>query len=112
MLYRILTENKPDTIMKLCSIVTGRFKDFIVTFVDGYRQGEATSIVIFEIDSDCDVGLVRNLAADIREANQQECVIVQVILNTFTYRIAGDINGEPQQKQRTDDYKFKKGLAP
>lgn len=80
--------------MKLCSIVTGKFKSFTVIKADGYWQGKPESSVIFEIDSDCDVGLVRNLAADIREINQQECVMVQVISNTFTYMVSGGINGD------------------
>lgn len=109
MLYRILTEHKASTIKKLCSIVAGRFKSFTVIYGDGYWRGNPEKTVIFEIDSECDTGLVRNLAADIREVNQQECVMVQVVSNTFTYMVSGDINGEPPKRK---EVRFQKGLAP
>lgn len=107
MLYRIITENKPETIDKLRSIVNGRFKNFTTIYANGYYESEYKPIVIFEIDSDCDVGLVRNVAADIRDINQQETVMLQVILNTFTYMVGSTGQDKPRQ-----EHEFKKGLAP
>ena len=93
MLYRISIEQKSNNMEKLCSLVTGKFKRFTVMYTNEYYQDKRKPLIVFEIDSDCDIGLVRNLAADIREANQQECVMVQAI-NSVRYMITEGINGE------------------
>lgn len=87
MLYRIFTEYKPNTIQKLYSIVSGQFPGFTIIHATGYWQGKTEPSIIFEIESDCDVGLLRNLVADIKETNQQERVMLQVITSCVRYMI-------------------------
>lgn len=87
MLYRITTQHKSATIETLCSIVSGQFKNFTLLYAHGYHQNLAELNVIFEIDSDCDVGLMRNVAADMKKANGQTDMILQVITNCVRYVI-------------------------
>jgi len=78
MLYRILTEDKNRE--TITGIVSAAFDGFTLIPATGYWKGKPESSLIIEIDSfgDSDAGpKVLRLAEDIRQANNQQAVLVQ-----------------------------------
>lgn len=82
MLYRIITEFKPETNWHLHNIVAGIFPaGFTVTYGDGIYNGHTEQVTIFEIATPVkEDEKIRRLAHDICAANSQECVMVQKLL--------------------------------
>ena len=77
-LYRILTEDKDrEKVIQLVSEVSG---GFTLIEAQGYWKGVAEKSIVIEIDNDdiTDVD-IKELAEKIRHANNQECVLVQVM---------------------------------
>ena len=77
MLYRILTEDKPN----LASLASRYLDGFTILYGTGYWRGVAEDSAIIEVDT-VDEHKVLALASDIREYNHQEAVLVQRIEST------------------------------
>jgi hypothetical protein len=80
MLYRIFTENKNlETVEK---IVSRHFTGFTILKADGYwKLIKEGSLIIEVTDPKIKREAVNKLAAEIKEANTQEAVLVQEIKN-------------------------------
>ena len=76
MLYRILTEsiNHPEIV----SIVSARFPGFTMIVGHGYWKGCYEQCLIIEIVTD-DIVAVEAIAFNIKQANNQESVLIQEI---------------------------------
>lgn len=79
MLYRIYTENKPETKQGCIDIVSAQFDGFTVFEGIGYWQGKAENCLVFEVDTNYDIGTVRIVAQAIKEYNEQECVLIECL---------------------------------
>jgi hypothetical protein len=72
-LYHIFTEDKPGVI----EAVAQAFPGFSVTYCDGYWQGSREKCMVIAIlGSALDYAVVARLALRIKEAGQQESVLV------------------------------------
>ena len=79
MLYRILTEK---TKINLTPILEKYYDGYTVLNAKGYWKGVPEKSIVIEIVTHGNEDTnIRNLAVDIRNANKQECVLVQRIKN-------------------------------
>lgn len=80
MLYRIYTEDKNPE--KIEAIVSHRFPGFTLSKAEGFwRFQKENSLIIEVVIEEKDDPLISDLAREIKEANEQESVLIQRIAN-------------------------------
>jgi hypothetical protein len=82
MLYRIFTEDVQENHDKLTELITQFYEGFTIVRAAGYWRLQPENSLIIEIITVDEDAKVKALAAAIRDANNQECVLVQRIENS------------------------------
>jgi truncated hemoglobin YjbI len=81
MLYRIFTEDVKENHDKLTELITQFYEGFTILKGQGYWRLQPENSLVIEIVTIDEDAKVKTLAAAIRDANNQECVLVQKIEN-------------------------------
>ena len=79
MLYRIFTENKNQEGIE--EIVNKYYPGYTIIKSEGYSRLQKENSLIIEIVTEDDNAKIDKIAKDLKEANKQESVLVQVIEN-------------------------------
>ena len=81
MLYRIFTEDVKENHEALTEIVGTFYEGFTILKSEGYWRLQKENSLVIEIVTVDEDEKIKTLAAAIRDANSQECVLVQRIEN-------------------------------